>query len=79
MTNKENYKYFNHLKVDVVGGFHSTDDLNILKNYLDKIKDKNIPFIVISSGTSGKDVIKICLKYQFVKEVIIFCRHYNYN
>ena len=79
MTNKENYFYFNNLKVDVVGGFHSTDDLNILQNYLDKIKDKNIPFIVISSGTSGKDVIKICLKYQFVKEIIIFCRHYNYN
>ena len=79
MTNYENYIYYNDFCVDVVGGFHAIDDLSILQNYLDKIKDKEIPFIVISSGTSGKEVIKICLKYQFIKEVIIFCKHYNYN
>ena len=33
MTNKENYIYFNNFKVDVVGGFHAIDDLNILKEY----------------------------------------------
>ena len=53
--------------------------MDILDNYLKKINDKNIPFIVISSGTSGKDVIFICKKYDCVKEVIIFCRNYNYN
>ena len=79
MTNPENYIYYNDFRVDVVGGFHAIDDLSILQNYLDKIKDKDIPFIVISSGSSGNDVIKICLKYPFIKEVIIFCRHYNYN
>ena len=79
MTNYENYIYYNDFCVDVVGGFHAIDDLSILQNYLDKIKDKEIPFIVISSGTSGKEVIKICLKYQFIKEVIIFCKHYHYN
>ena len=79
MTNKENYIYFNNFKVDVVGGFYAIDDLDILDNYLKKINDKDIPFIVISSGTSGKKVISICKKYDFVKEIIIFCRNYNYN
>ena len=79
MTNKENYIYFNNFKVDVVGGFHAIDDLNILKEYLGKLKEKDIPFIVISTGTSGKDVISICKEYPFVKEVIIFCRNYDYN
>ena len=79
MTNEENYIYFNDFKVDVVGGFHAIEDLSILEKYLEKIKDKDIPFIVISSGTSGKDVISICKKFSFVKEVIIFCRNYNYN
>ena len=79
MTNKENYIIFNNFKVDVVGGFYAIDDLNILENYLKKINDKNIPFIVLSSGTSGKDVISICRKYSFVKEVIIFCRSYIHN
>ena len=60
MTNSENYKYFNDFKVDVVGGFYAMDDINIFRNYLEKIKEKNIPFIVISSGSAGKDVIPIC-------------------
>ena len=55
------------------------DDLEIFKQYLSAIENKNIPFIVISSGTSGKDVIPICKNYSFVKEVIIFCGNYEYN
>ena len=79
MTNGENYGYYNNFKVNVVGGFYAIDDLNVLKNYFEKIKEKNIPFIVISSGTSGKDVISLCKNYSFIKEVIIFCLNYNYN
>ena len=56
MTKKDNYKYYNDFRIDVVGGFYAIDDLSILQNYLDKIKDKDIQFIVISSGTNGKDV-----------------------
>ena len=60
MTNKENYKYYSKFKVDVVGGFFAMDNLDIFKKYLEAIKQKNIPFIVISSGSSGKDIIPIC-------------------
>ena len=79
MTNKENYIYFNNFKVDVVGGFHAIDDLNIFEKFLKAINYKNINFIVISSGSDGKEVINLCLQYPFVKEVIIFCRNYKYN
>ena len=79
MTNEENYIYFNNFKVDVVGGFHAIDDLNIFEKYLKAINNKNINFIVISSGSDGKDVINLCRQYAFVKEVIIFCRNYKYN
>ena len=79
MTNSENYGYFNKFKIDVVGGFYAIDDLEILKDYLQKVDEKNIPFIIITSGSSGKDVIPICKKYSLVKEVIIFCRNYEYN
>ena len=40
MTNKQNYLYFNKFKDDVVGCFHMIDNLNILENYLEKIKKK---------------------------------------
>ena len=79
MTNSENYEYYNRLKVDVIGGFYALDNLEMLKEYFNKIKQKNIPFIVISSGSSGKDVIPLCKQYSFIKEVIIFCLNYNYN
>ena len=79
MTNPENYGYYNNFKVDVVGGFLAMDELNMFKKYLEVIKNKDIPFIVISSGSSGNDVIPICKKYEFVKEVIIFCENYEFN
>jgi len=79
MTNQENYLYYNLFKRDVVGGFYAIDDLNILRKYLEQIKNKNIPFIIISSGSSGKDVISISKDYTFIKEVIIFCSNLKKN
>ena len=79
MTNSENYNYFNNFKVDVVGGFYAVDDIDIFRKYLEKIKEKNIPFIVISSGSAAKDVIPICKNYSFIKEVIIFCLNKSYH
>ena len=55
------------------------DDLDIFKQYLKAIENKSIHFIVISSGTSGKDVIPICKNYSFIKEINIFCANYEYN
>ena len=46
---------------------------------MEKIKEKNIPFIVLCSGPGGKDIIPKCKKYSFIKEVIIFCLNYSYN
>ena len=79
MTNGENYRYYNNFKVDVVGGFYAIDDVNIFKKYLQKISEKHIPFLVVCSGKSGKEIIPICKQYSFVKEVIIFCMNYSYN
>ena len=79
IRSSENYRYYNNFKVDVVGGFQAIDNLDLLQRYLEAIKSKDIHFIVMSSGSSGKDVIQICKKFSFVKEVIIFCRNYKYN
>ena len=79
MTNEENYKYFNNFKVDVVGGFYAIDDINIFKKFLQKISEKHISFLVVSSGSGAKEIIPICKEYSFIKEVIIFCMNYEYN
>ena len=79
MTNSENYEYYNKFKVDVVGGFHAIDNLTFFRKFLQRINKKKIPFIVITSGSSGKDIIPICKHYPYIKEVIIFCMNYEYN
>ena len=79
MTNEENYRYFNKFKVDVIGGFFAMDDKNIFIKFLQKISERYIPFLVITSGSSGKEIIPICKEYSFIKEVIIFCMNYKYN
>ena len=79
MTNGENYKYFNNFKVDVVGGFYAMDDVNIFQKLLQKNSERKIPFLVVSSGSSGKEIIPICKEYPFIKEVIIFCLDYEHN
>ena len=72
MTNGENYRYYNNFKVDVVGGFYAIDDVNIFKKYLQKISEKHIPFLVVCSGKSGKEIIPICKQYYFLKRLLYF-------
>lgn len=79
MTNGENYGYFNKFKVDVVGGFYAMDDVNILKKFFKKISETHLPFLVVSSGSSGKEIIPICKEYSFIIEIIIFCMDYEHN
>jgi len=79
MTNEENYKYFNNFKIDVIGGFYAMDDVNILKKFLKKIFNRNNPLIVVSSGSSGREIIPICKQESNIKEVIIFCMDYENN
>ena len=66
ISNRENYRYYNNFNIDVVGGFQGIDKLDILERYLEALKIKEIPFIVISSGSSGKDIIPICKKYFLI-------------
>ena len=55
------------------------DDVNIFKKFLQKISERHIPFLVVSSGSSGKEIIPICKQYSSTKEVTIFCMDYENN
>ena len=79
IASPENYLYYNEFKINVVCDFIAIDNLDILQEYLDKIQYKHISYVVITTGSSGKDVIPMCKKYSYIKEVIIFCQNYQYN
>ena len=75
----EQYKYFSNFQLDVVGTFYAMDRLDIFEECLKELEKINLPFIIISTGRSGKDVISKCKIYSFIKEIIIFCGNYEYN
>jgi len=62
LKNREQYGYFSNFQIDVIGGFYAADSLDIFKEFLKETEKINIPFIVISTGSSGKDIISICKK-----------------
>ena len=45
--------------------FYAIDDINILRNYLELIKEKKISFILLRSGSASKD---LC---QYAKIVLL--------
>ena len=77
MKGETNFKLYNKFKIDVVGGYYGIDDLKMLEEFLESLKNKKIPFILLSTRKSGKDVIQICKKYAFIKDFIISCEDSN--
>ena len=72
------YDCYKKFKVNVVGGFYASDDIKIFKRYLEEIKKlKDIPPYVVVTSYPDKfeELYKICLNFDFIKEVIIFTRY----
>ena len=72
MRNSENYGYYSNFKVDVVGGFYAMDDINIFKIFLQKISEKHIPFLIVCSGNSAKEIIPICKNINLLRRLLYF-------
>ena len=77
ITNDENKKIYDYFQLNVVGGFHGFSDINILKKYFTKFEENNLPFILISSGSSFNKIINICLDKKFIITIIIYCHLKN--
>jgi len=69
----DSYKYYKQFKVNVVGGFYASDEIDIFKMYLDKMKEQNKipPYVVVTYPKNFEDIYKICKNYRFIKEIII--------
>ena len=58
MINIDNYIQNNKFKVDVFGGYMIFDNLETLIILLKAIKNKIVPFIVLSSGYKEKTIVQ---------------------
>ena len=76
LKNPENLNfYYKPTKLNVVGRYHGIDDFEIFKKYMEKIKNNlnKIHYILITSGSASKKIMKYCHDFEFIKEIIIFC------
>ena len=72
-NSNDSYNYYKQFKVNVVGGFYASDEIDTFQKYLDAIKDlkQTPPYIVVTYPKNFEDIYKICVKYSFIKEIII--------
>ena len=70
---KKSYDYYKQFKVNVVGGFYASDEIDIFRQYLNKINNlKDVPsYIVVTDHSNLKDIYNICENYDFVKEIVL--------
>ena len=72
----DSYQYYKKFKVNVVGGFYASDEIDIFHQYLDAIKDlkQTPPYIVVTYPKNFEEIYKISENYNFIKEIIIMTR-----
>ena len=72
----DSYDYYKKFKINVVGGFYASDEIEIFKKYMEEIqKLKNIPpYVVVTHPNKLEEIYNICLNYDFIKEIILITR-----
>ena len=73
----DSYDYYKKFKVNVVGGFYASDEIDIFKKYLEEIKKLNNvpPYVVVTYPNKFEEIYNICLNYDFIKEIIMLSRY----
>ena len=76
LKNKENMEYYRYFCVNIKGSYYPTDDFVILKLLLSKINNNSyIPnYILMISGSEAETKLKELINYNFIQEIVIFCR-----
>lgn len=74
LTNSNiSYNYYKKFKVNVVGVFYASDEIEIFKQYLSTMKyeEKTPPFLVVVTPQNFEEIYNISTFYNFIKEIIL--------
>ena len=72
MTNIENYKYFKNFKKAVVRGFYAINDLEFLKKYLKKIKEKKFLLLLFLLESLERMLYRYARNILSLKKLLYF-------
>ena len=72
----ESYDYYKKFKINIVGGFYASDEIDIFEKYLKEINKLNSipPYVVVTYPNKFDTIYNICIKYNFIKEIIMISR-----
>ena len=75
----DSYDCYKKFKVNVVGGFYASDEIDIFKKYLDELNTlNNVPsYLVITKPIYFEEIYDICIQFKFIKEIILIDRTKN--
>ena len=71
--NEENSDNCTFFQMNIKGTFYGCHNLNLFKLVLNKIKNKNKQFILLSSGSSAEKIYTHCLNMKEIRECYIYC------
>ena len=74
LTNSNvSYNCYKKFKVNIVGVFYASDEIEIFKQYLFTMKNENKtpPFIVVVTPKNFEEIYDISVFYDFIKEIIL--------
>ena len=80
LTNSNlSYNYYKKFKVNIVGVFYASDEIEIFKQYLFTMKNENKtpPFIVVVTPKNFEEIYNISVFYNFIKEIILLDQSYQ--
>ena len=72
----DSYNYYKRFKINVVGGFYASDELDIFDKYLKEINNLNMipPYIIVTYPKYFEEIYNICQNYYFIKEIVLISR-----
>ena len=77
----DSYDYYKRFKVNVVGGFYASDEIDIFRKYLKKLEDLDTtsPYIVVTYPKYFEEIYNICQNYDFIKQIVLISRTRQYE
>ena len=76
-NNEENSDNCTFLQMNTNGTFYGCHNLELFKLVLNKIKNTNKEFILLSSGSSAEKIYTFCLEMKEIRECYIYCMNRN--
>ena len=69
----ENKHLYDAFQLNVVGGLYGLRDVNLFKTLLNRIEEKGLPYILVTSGSAFRKIYTSAFISKSIQSIIIYC------